>query len=262
MGNLIFLVLNDSSGFSIQAISREKEMIEKITSFNKGDLVELKGVLKKKKDLSGDLEIEIGEIKIINYTKEIPFEINDNIEIKESTRFKYRYLDIRRNKSKKPLLLKSDFIHEIRNFLHKEEFVDIETPVLSQFSPEGSNCFVVPSNIKDRFYTLSQSPQIFKQMLMVGGIDKYYQVAKSFRNEDARSNRQIEFSQLDIEMSFVDSKKIQKTVEKLLKRAIEKVFSIKVKTPFLSMNYREVMEIYGNEKPKLEGTKEGELNFL
>jgi len=173
-------------------------------------------------------------------------------------------LDLRRPSSKKFLLIKDQFCHELRKFLHQQGFIDIETPILAQSSPEGASCFVVPSNLKNRYYTLPQSPQIFKQLLMVGGLDKYYQIAKSFRNEDARSNRQIEFSQLDLEMSFTSVREIKKLVEKLLKDTLKKVFGYQIKTPFLSLTYQEVMEKYGTDKPDLRKNRknEEELNFL
>src|SRR5581483_455903 len=154
--------------------------------------------------------------------KVLPFPF---INVNEDNKYRYRYLDLRNPSSKKLLLVRSQFYHELRNFLYKQGFVEVETPILAQSSPEGegANCFIVPSNFPDRYYTLPQSPQIFKQLLMVGGFNKYCQIAKSFRNEGARSNRQIEFSQLDLEMSFVTARKIQRTVEKLLKSVLKKV---------------------------------------
>jgi len=175
--------------------------------------------------------------QLISASKELPFEIKDEIGINEDTRYRYRYLDLRRPGSKKLLLVKSQLLHEIRNFLHKKGFIDVETPILAQSSPEGASCFVVPSNLKGRYYTLPQSPQIFKQLLMVGGLGKYYQIAKSFRNEDARSNRQIEFSQLDLEMSLASAKEIKTLVERLIKCALKKVFGYEVKTPFPTLAY-------------------------
>ncbi|CAG8608613.1 5254_t:CDS:2 [Ambispora gerdemannii] len=186
-----------------------------------------------------EIEIELVKLELINDSKELPFEIKDEVNINEDTRYRYRYLDLRRPISKNLLLVKDKFCHELRNFLHKKDFVDVETPILAQSSPEGANCFLVPSSIKERYYTLPQSPQIFKQLLMVGGFNKYYQIAKSFRNEDARSNRQIEFSQLDLEMSFATAKEIMSLTEKLLKHVLKKTFNHEIKTPFPSLTYQE-----------------------
>ena len=167
-------------------------------------------------------------------------------------------MDLRRPSSKRLLLIKNQFCYELRKFLYQQGFIDIETPILAQSSPEGASCFVVPSNLKSRYYTLPQSPQIFKQLLMVGGLGKYYQIAKSFRNEDARSNRQIEFSQLDLEMSFTSVQEIKTLVERLLKDTLKKVFGYQIKTPFLSLTYQEVMEKYKTDKPDLRKNPKNE----
>jgi len=185
------------------------------------------------------------------------------VNINEDTRYRYRYLDLRRPKSKNLLLAKSQLLHEIRNFLHKKRFIEVETPILAQNSPEGAKCFVVPSNLKERSYTLPQSPQIFKQLLMVGGIDKYYQFAKSFRNEDARSNRQIEFSQLDLEMTLVSSRQIMRIIENLLQTVLKKVFGYQLKVPFSRLTYQQAISKYGNDKPDLRtDAKNNQLNFV
>lgn len=208
--------------------------------------------------------MELIRYQLVNASKELPFEIKDNVTINEDTRYRYRYLDLRCPSSKKLLLIKDLFCHELRNFLHKQEFIEVETPILAQSSPEGANCFLVPSKLKNRYYTLPQSPQIFKQLLMVGGLGKYYQIAKSFRNEDARSNRQIEFSQLDLEISFTSVKEIKKFIEKLLKSILKKVFGYQIKTPFPTLTYQEVMKKYGTDKPDLRNSSksEKELKFL
>src|ERR1044071_7426736 len=170
------------------------------------------------------------QYQLINSSKTLPFEIKDNIN--EDTRYRYRYLDLRRPESKRLLLVKNQLLYEIRKFLHTRKFIDIETPLLAQSSPEGANCFVVPSNFPNRYYTLPQSAQIFKQLLMISGFGKYYQVAKSFRNEDARSNRQIEFSQLELEMSFTTAPQIRQLIEKMLETVLKNVFGYQIKTPF------------------------------
>jgi aspartyl-tRNA synthetase len=210
------------------------------------------------------MELELIKHKLVNSSKDLPFEIKDDVGIKEDTRYRYRYLDLRRPNSKKFLVIKDQFLYEVRNFLHKKEFIDVETPILTQSSPEGAKCFVVPSNLENRYYTLPQSAQMFKQLLMVSGFNRYYSIAKSFRNEDARSNRQIEFSQLELETSFMSSHEIKELVERLLKNILKKVFDYQVKTKFPTMTYQQVMEKYGTDKPDLRKNPQDkkELAFL
>lgn len=261
--SLWFIIGQDSSGY-IQIVIKNKGLISQLKERKRGDLLKITGIIKKKTGSEKELEIELTKYQLINASKELPFEIKDEININEDTRYRYRYLDLRRPRSKKLLLIKDQFCHEIRNFLHKRGFVDIETPILAQSSPEGAKCFVVPANLKNRYYTLPQSPQIFKQLLMVGGFNKYYQIAKSFRNEDARSNRQIEFAQLDCEMSFTSAREIKRLMEKLLKYTLKKIFDYHIKTPFPSLTYQQVIKKYGTDKPDLRQNPkdEKELSFL
>jgi aspartyl-tRNA synthetase len=264
LGGLLFVVCQDGSGI-IQVVVKNNALIEELKKIKKGDLCLLKGIVKKKNGSpKEEIEIDLEKCQLINSSKELPFEIKDETNINEDTRYRYRYLDLRRSHSKKLLLIKDQFLYELRKFLHQQGFVDIETPILAQSSPEGAKCFLVPANLENRYYTLPQSPQIFKQLLMMSWFDKFYQVSKSFRNEDARSNRQIEFSQLDLEMSFVSAKEIKKFTEKLLKNVLKKVFGYHLKTPFLSLTYQEVMEKYKTDKPDLrkDPRNEKELSFL
>ncbi|CAJ0649488.1 15714_t:CDS:2 [Entrophospora sp. SA101] len=211
-----------------------------------------------------EIEIELEKYQIINQSKPLPFEIKDEVNINEDTRFRYRYLDLRRNISKNPLIIRHHFLHQLRSYLYKQGFIEVETPILAQNSPEGANCFIVPSPLgKQRYYTLPQSPQIFKQLLMMSGFAKHYQIDKSFRKEDSRSNRQIEFSQLDLEMSFTSVKKIINLTEKLLKHVLKKVFNHQLKTPFPVLTYQQVMKKYGTDKPDLRNSAEkNELKFV
>jgi len=182
----------------------------------------------------------------------LPFEIRDDLELKEDNRYRYRYLDLRREKSKRILIEKNNFLHYIRNFFYKEEFIEIETPILSQLSPEGARSFLVPSNLKDRFYTLPQSPQIFKQILMISGFKKYYQIAKTFRNEDARSNRQLEFLQLDVEMSFANQNYYFNLIEKMLIEFLTKHLNVEIeKIKFDILTFEQCINEYGIDKPDL-----------
>jgi len=259
----LFIDGQDSSG-EIQIVVKEPELIEKLKEQKRGDLLKIEGIIKKKEGEGEEVEIKLTEYKLINIntSEKPPFKLEENIN--EDTRYRYRYLDLRRPESNKLLLIKSQFCHELRNFLYKQGFVEIETPILAQSSPEGANCFVVPSNFPNRHYTLPQSPQIFKQLLMVGGFNKYYQIAKSFRNEGARSNRQIEFSQLDLEMSFTSVKEIKKLVEKLLKTVLKKTFGYQIETSFPSLAYQEVIKKYGTDKPDLRPNLKNkkDLKFL
>jgi len=262
LGNLLFFIGQDSSGY-LQIIVKEKKLIDNLKKINRGDLLKIKGIIKNKKGAQKEIEIELKKFQLINPSKKLPFEIKDEVSINEDTRYRYRYLDLRRPKSKNLLRIKNQFLHEARNFLHKKGFIEVETPILSQSSPEGAKCFLVPSNFDNRYYTLPQSPQIFKQLLMVGGLDRYYQIAKSFRNEDARSNRQIEFSQLDLEMTLASSRQIMRIIENLLQTVLKKVFGYQVKTPFSRLTYQQAITKYGNDKPDLRtDSKRNQLNFV
>lgn len=266
MSNLLFFDLHYFSGF-VQVIVKNKDLIDSLKKLNSETLLKVSGVVRPKisRQQKQELEIELDKYQIINETKPLPFEIKDEVNINEDTRFRYRYLDLRRNISKNPLIIRHHFLHQIRSYLYKQGFIEVETPILAQNSPEGANCFVVPSSLgKQRYYTLPQSPQMFKQLLMMSGFAKHYQIDKSFRNEDARSNRQIEFSQLDLEMNFTSTKKIINFVEKFLKNVIKKTFGYQLKTPFLVLTYQQVMEKYGTDKPDLRQNpkNEKELSFL
>ncbi|RHZ36925.1 amino acid--tRNA ligase-related protein [endosymbiont GvMRE of Glomus versiforme] len=272
-GGVLFFSLHDASG-KIQVITKEKKIIKVFQKeVNSEDLLSIWGTVQQKRpkkntELSQqqkEIEINLEKYQIINQTKPLPFEIKDEANINEDNRFRYRYLDLRRNVSKGPLIIRHHFLHQIRSYLYKQGFIEVETPILAQNSPEGAKCFIVPSPLgKQRYYTLPQSPQIFKQLLMMSGFAKHYQIDKSFRNEDARSNRQIEFSQLDLEMSFTSTKKIMNLVEKFLKFILRKTFNHQLKIPFSVLTYQQAMEKYGTDKPDLRQNpkNEKELNFL
>lgn len=167
MGGLLFIVCQDGSGI-IQVVVKNNALIEELKKIKKGDLCLLKGIVKKKNgSLKEEIEIDLEKCQLTNSSKELPFEIKDEASINEDTRYRYRYLDLRRPHSKKLLLIKDQFLYELRKFLHQQGFVDIETPILAQSSPEGAKCFLVPANLENRYYTLPQSPQIFKQLLMM-----------------------------------------------------------------------------------------------
>jgi len=262
LGNLLFFLGHDSED-EIQIIVKKKETITDIIhNLKKGDLIEVKGFFKKKEGIIEGYEVELLSYSLINKSVELPFEIRDDININEETKYHFRYLDLRRVKSKNLIKKKSDFLHETRKFFSENGFIDIETPILSQKSPEGAECFIVPSNLKNRYYTLPQSPQIFKQLLMVSGFSKYYQIAKSFRNEGARSNRQIEFSQLDFELSFTKTKKIKKLIEKWLQKTLLKVFKLNIKIPFKTISIEEAQKKHKTDKPDIRTEEEKKKKLL
>jgi len=209
-----------------------------------------------KKLKTGEIEVEITELEILSRAKTPPFEIEEekDIKVNEELRMKYRYIDLRRKKRADILIKRHQFINFIRDYLNKEDFIEIETPMLSKSTPEGARDFLVPSRLqRGSFYALPQSPQQYKQLLMISGADKYFQIAKCFRDEDTRGDRQAEFTQLDLEMSFVEQEDILNLTEDLFTKAIEKIFPKKkiLKKPWPRLNHDDVMLKYGTDKPDL-----------
>ncbi|MFC1846718.1 aspartate--tRNA ligase [Chloroflexota bacterium] len=202
---------------------------------------------------SGDIEVIADSIEILNTSKTPPFSINEDSEVDENVRLKYRYLDLRRENMKEKLLLRHRVVKYMRDFLDARGFIDIETPILTKSTPEGARDYLVPSRVyPGKFYALPQSPQQLKQLLMIAGVEKYYQIAKCFRDEDTRADRQPEFTQLDIEMSFVDEDDITNLLEELFTGLTETVKpEIKLEKPFRRLNYSDAMERYGTDKPDL-----------
>ncbi len=199
---------------------------------------------------TGEVEIEIDEIEVLSESETPPFEIKDELKVSEEVRLKYRYLDLRRAPMQKKLRVKHDVYKYITNFLYKEEFISVETPILTKATPEGARDYIVPSRIQQgSFYALPQSPQIFKQLLMVSGVEKYFQIVRCFRDEDLRADRQPEFTQLDMEMSFVEQEDVLAVCERLFKGLFEEVLDTKVQIPFPRMDYEEAITRYGSDKP-------------
>lgn len=259
LGGLIFVDLRDREGL-VQIIF-DKDVSEE--AFNKAEnvrgefVIAVKGEVKKRQDINTDLktgEIEVfaKELKILSESEIPPIHINDEDEAGERIRLKYRYLDLRKPKMQKLLRTRSKIASTIRSFLDENGFLDLETPVLTKPAPEGARDYLVPSRVNPgKFYALPQSPQIFKQLLMVSGFDKYYQIVKCFRDEDLRADRQPEFTQVDIEMSFIDEEDVISINEKLVKRLFKEIKGIELDTPFMRMTYKEAMERYGSDKPDL-----------
>ncbi len=201
---------------------------------------------------TGDIEVYISEMEILNSAKTPPFLIEDNVDCDENVRLKYRYLDLRRPELQRNFKLRHDLIMKIRNYLDQNGFWEIETPILGKSTPEGARDYLVPSRMHPgEFYGLPQSPQQYKQMLMIAGMDKYFQIARCFRDEDLRADRQPEFTQLDLEMSFIDREHIMTLMENMMAEIYRDILGIELKTPFLRLSYDEAMERFGSDKPDL-----------
>ncbi|WP_338349865.1 aspartate--tRNA ligase [Nonlabens tegetincola] len=225
----------------------------------KGTVIERES--KNAKIPTGDVEILVKELKILSASKTPPFTIEDETDGGEELRMKYRYLDIRRNPVRENLIFRSKVAMQVRNFLASKDFVEVETPVLIKSTPEGARDFVVPSRMNEgQFYALPQSPQTFKQLLMVGGLDKYFQIVKCFRDEDLRADRQPEFTQIDCEMSFVEQEDVLNIFEEMTRHLLKEVKNVHV-NKFPRMTYQEAMEKYGNDKPDIRfGMEFGDLS--
>lgn len=260
-GGVIFIDLRDRSGI-VQIVARKESLgedfhlAEKIRSefviAIEGELVARAPEAVNPKMKTGDVEIILSSMEILNHSKTPPFSLDEYDASGEEVRLKYRYLDMRTNELKDRMVLRHKFIYAIREYLNQEEFLEIETPILNKSTPEGARDFLVPSRMNaGEFYALPQSPQIFKQILMVGGMERYFQVVKCFRDEDLRADRQPEFTQLDMEYSFVDEEEIQASIESMFTHVFAKVFNKKISAPFPRMTYKQAMEEYGSDKPDL-----------
>lgn len=256
-GGVLFLDLRDTTGV-LQTVSNDDEMFKGLA---RESVVKLEGTLRKRdKDTineklkSGEVELLVDKLEILGTSlHELPFEIISSKQVQEDIRLKYRYLDMRNDKVKSNILLRSEILHYLRNKMYDLGFTEVQTPILTASSPEGARDFVVPSrNFKGRFYALPQAPQIYKELLMVGGIDKYFQVAPCFRDEDARRDRTLEFYQLDLEMSFITEEEILELGENIFYDVFTKYSDKEVsKKPFRRIDYMDSMEMYGTDKPDL-----------
>ncbi len=271
-GKLIFLDLRDSSG-KIQMVSLpQKTETHKIADTLRDEwVVEINGIVNKRpekminpEEVLGKIELEISEIKVLNEAETPPFEISgDTSNISEETRLKYRYLDLRTDRMQKNMKTRSQFIQNCREYLFNKKFIEIETPILTESTPEGSRDFVVPSRIHPgKFYALPQSPQQYKQLLMVAGFEQYFQIARAVRDEDLRADRGFEHTQIDIEVSFVSQDNFLNLIEGMMTEVVEKMgYKIKEK-PFPRISYKEAMEKYGADKFDLRTDKEKEEGIL
>ena len=271
-GKMIFLDFRDTTGVVQGVILPNSTAMEIGKTLREEFVVEVTGKVNERPDknkkidvLNGDIELEILHINILNESITLPFPINgDTREVSEVTRLKYRYLDLRNDRMQKNIRNRFKIQNFIRNYLEKENFIEIETPLLSAPTPEGSRSYVVPSRILNgNFYSLPQSPQQYKQLLMVGGFEKYFQFARCLRDEDTRGDRQPEFTQLDMEMSFVTEEDVIQLNEKLLIDVVEKYYPEKriQQIPFPKISYKEAMEKYGNDRPDIREDK-ADTNLL
>ena len=257
LGGVIFIDLRDRSGIIQLTIRPENKAYEIASRLKNEYVIKVIGTVQKREKVNpnmktGEIEIDIQELEIINTSIETPFEIKDDTNALEDTRLKYRYLDLRRQSLKDKIMTRAKITRCIRNFLDTEGFIDIETPVLCRSTPEGARDYLVPSRInKGNFYALPQSPQILKQLLMVSGFDKYYQIAKCFRDEDLRADRQPEFTQVDVELSFVDEFDVMNVIEKLIAKVFKEMKQVEIKLPLKRMKYNDAIKNYGSDKPDL-----------
>jgi aspartyl-tRNA synthetase len=259
LGEIIFIDLRDRSGvvqivFNAENSKETHEVGDSVRSEYvievKGEVVERDAETVNPKIDTGDIEVIVSEIKVLNEAKTPPFTLTDDIDVSEDIRLKYRYLDLRREVMQETFKLRHQATQSIREFLNSEDFLEMETPMLTKSTPEGARDYLVPSRVHEGyFYALPQSPQLFKQLLMVAGFEKYYQFARCFRDEDLRADRQPEFTQIDIETSFMSMDDILEMTESMMKKVMKDVKGLDIETPFHRMPYDEAMERFGSDKP-------------
>ena len=252
LGSLTFIDLRDRSGIVQLILKNDSNSFESVKNEY---LIHVKGVVRKKdvpnpKLKTGEIEIEVSELSIINTSENTPFIIDDETDALEDTRLKYRYLDLRRPIMQNYIKLRAKLVSCVHDYLDKNGFLEIETPILGVSTPEGAREFLVPSRVnKGQFYALPQSPQLYKQLLMISGFERYYQIAKCFRDEDLRADRQPEFTQIDIETSFLNQEQLLSMMEDLLHKIFKDTINYDLKLPLRQMEYDEAVNVYGSDKP-------------
>ncbi|HFL2275426.1 TPA: aspartate--tRNA ligase [Streptococcus agalactiae] len=258
LGGLIFIDLRDREGIMQLVINPEEvsaSVMATAESLRSEFVIEVSGVVTAREQANdnlptGEIELKVQELSILNTSKTTPFEIKDGIEANDDTRMRYRYLDLRRPEMLENFKLRAKVTHSIRNYLDNLEFIDVETPMLTKSTPEGARDYLVPSRVNQgHFYALPQSPQITKQLLMNAGFDRYYQIVKCFRDEDLRGDRQPEFTQVDLETSFLSDQEIQDIVEGMIAKVMKDTKGLEVSLPFPRMAYDDAMNNYGSDKP-------------
>ena len=256
LGGLIFIDLRDKSGIVQLVVRPENKNYSKANDVRNEYVLKVTGKVVERESKNpnletGEIEIDVLDLEVLNTCIDLPFTLDDKTTALEDTRLKYRYLDIRRNKLKNNLLLRSEVLHYLRNKMYDLGFTEIQTPILTASSPEGARDFVVPSrNFKGKFYALPQAPQIYKELLMVGGMEKYFQIAPCFRDEDPRADRTLEFYQLDLEMSFCSEDEVLNVGEEIFYDTFTKFSNKKVsERPFKRISYKDAIDLYGSDKP-------------
>ena len=257
LGGLLFIDLRDRSGIIQLVVRPENKFYELASSLKNESTIKVVGEIIKRESINknlktGEIEVIVSELEVYSMAHDIPFEISNDTTALEDTRLKYRYLDLRRENIKNNIITRHKIVTSIREYLNNIDFIEIETPILCKSTPEGARDFLVPSRVsKGSFYALPQSPQLFKQLLMVSGFQRYYQVARCFRDEDLRADRQPEFTQIDMEMSFVDEEDVMNMVEGLFKKVFKDVINYDIKLPLMRMKFDDAMNDYGSDKPDL-----------
>lgn len=259
LGGLIFADIRDTSGLCqiVFDINDNKELFEKAENLGSEYVVAVKGIIKERQAknpnmATGDIEVIVSELRILNESETPPIYVKDDDDVSEGLRLKYRYLDLRKPQMQHNIKMRHKICQIVRNFLSDENFLEIETPILGKPTPEGARDYLVPSRVNPgKFYGLPQSPQLFKQLLMVSGMDRYFQIAKCFRDEDLRADRQPEFTQIDCEMSFVEMEDVMEVMERLIQKVFKETINVDVTLPLPRLTYKEAMERFGSDKPDL-----------
>src|SRR3989339_1128286 len=260
-GGLIFVDLRDRAGimqvvfnsdFNVQAHELAQQLRSEFVVLVSGKVIERDANLVNHQIATGRFELQVTHLTILNKAKTLPFTLDEGESVDEETRLKYRYLDLRRPEMLKKMQLRNDIIFATRQFFHEDGFIDVETPILTKNTMEGAREFIVPSRVHEHnFYSLPQSPQMYKQLLMAAGFDKYVQIARCFRDEDLRADRQPEFTKLDLEMSFIQEEDIIGVIDNYIKYLLKKVSNIDVKIPFKRITYDYAFSNFGSDKPDL-----------
>ncbi|WP_434326029.1 aspartate--tRNA ligase [Mycoplasma leachii] len=255
LGAMVFIDLKDRYGVTQLVV--EQENINLIDNIKNEYVIEINGIVVKRKSVNkelntGDIEVIVKDLLVINKSELTPFVLENDVNVNEDTRLTYRYLDLRRQIMQNNLITRAKINHIIRNYLTDLNFLEVETPYFAKSTPEGARDFLVPSRLnKNKFYALPQSPQLFKQLLMISGIDRYYQIVRCFRDEDLRIDRQPEFTQLDLEMSFATSEDVMQISEALIKKILKEIKNFEIKEPLLRLSYKDAIDLYGSDKPDL-----------
>ena len=264
-GKIGFISIRDRYGITQLVLG--KDFVKQLESLRRESVIRVEGKVNKRpkpnKELkTGEIEVEVSKLEVLNEAEPLPLELDEGVKSTEETRLKYRYLDLRKEKMQNNLIMRHKVFKAMRDFFDKENFLEIETPILAKSTPEGARDYLVPSRVyPGKFFALPQSPQLFKQLCMVAGFDKYVQIVKCYRDEDLRADRQTEFTQLDVEMSFIDEEDIYSLIEHMFKYVFKEVLNVDVKIPFQRLTYEEAMKKYKTDKPDLR-KKGGDYKFV